>query len=120
MSNVNITWRTSPNIYNLPEYKSHHDQMVFYLSNVDIACRTSPIIYIIYPSTNPTYRNNSFKVRKTRLLAFECNRYCNIGKKLRKYESDKNYWSKSHFFTVGSLVKTFCNLIHLRIKTAKF
>ena len=34
------------NIYNLPEYKSHHDQVVFYLPGVDITWRTSSNIYI--------------------------------------------------------------------------
>ena len=38
----------------IPEYKSHHDQVVFYLSGVDITWRTSSNIYIIYLSTNPT------------------------------------------------------------------
>jgi hypothetical protein len=73
LSGVVITWRTSSNIiylstnptmikysfllawcghhlenitqYNLPEYKSHHDQVVFYLSGVDITWRTSLNIY---------------------------------------------------------------------------
>ena len=34
------------NTYNLPEYKSHHDQVLFYLSGVDITWRISSNIYI--------------------------------------------------------------------------
>jgi hypothetical protein len=54
LSGVDISLGEHHPIYNLPKYKFDHDQVVFYLSDVDITWRTSSNIYIIYPSTNPT------------------------------------------------------------------